>query len=434
MNSKAYITKIQISGIKNIKKEINIDFYGKNIDENIDTEKYRIKGIYGENGSGKTAIITAVSIVKEFVLDDSYLRDFHNQLLLKELINKKTKKFTFKCEFVFPSETLLIYEYEVHFSFDKNDEIYVSLERLSYKRKSSRNVQNLLFECKNGELKCLEVSEKNKKIFYEKSNNLLLKQSVLKTLLVIDLDEKLTEENINIVIYAWLFFKMIFTYYDNEDKHISFYQKNKIRELEKTKQPINQIIGEIEKSIYSYGRKIKIAYFKEYKMRIKKMENFIRLFKPSLKKIEIEKKQDKEFYDCELIMNYGDYKIHREFESAGIKRIMDLYDAIKMASMGAIVFIDEMDSNINDIYLCKIIEYLKRYGKGQLCFTMHNTSPMAVIKDNSKSIDFLTNDNKIVSWTKNGHYTPENMYRSGMIEGMPFNIDASDFINIFEEV
>jgi hypothetical protein len=56
---------------------------------------------------------------------------------------------------------------------------------------------------------------------------------------------------------------------------------------------------------------------------------------------------------------------------------------------------------------------------------------MIVLRENNKSIDFLTRDNRIVPWVKNGHYTPENSYRNGMIEGMPFNIDSSDFVSIF---
>ena len=72
------------------------------------------------------------------------------------------------------------------------------------------------------------------------------------------------------------------------------------------------------------------------------------------------------------------------------------------------------------------------YGKGQLCFTSHNVDPMSILKENHKSIDFITRDNRIIPWVKNGHYTPENSYRNGMIEGMPYNIDASDFISIFE--
>ena len=97
---------------------------------------------------------------------------------------------------------------------------------------------------------------------------------------------------------------------------------------------------------------------------------------------------------------------------------------------GKIVFIDEMDSNINDIYLCKLVEFFVQYGEGQLCFTTHNTSPMAILKECKNSIDFLSSDNRIISWKRNGNFSPEKLYRNGMIEYLPFNIEAEDFIGI----
>jgi AAA15 family ATPase/GTPase len=129
-------------------------------------------------------------------------------------------------------------------------------------------------------------------------------------------------------------------------------------------------------------------------------------------------------------MNYGDYRVHIGFESTGIKRLIRIFDYLTLAMDGKIVFIDEMDSNINDVYLCKIVEFFKLYGKGQLCFTTHSTSPMEVLKDSKNSIDFLSSDSRIVPWKKNGNYTPESLYRRGMIEYLPFNIEAEDFLGI----
>ena len=99
---------------------------------------------------------------------------------------------------------------------------------------------------------------------------------------------------------------------------------------------------------------------------------------------------------------------------------------------GEIVFIDELDSNLHDVYLCALLEYLMEYGEGQLCFTTHNIGPMDILKHNKKSIDFLSIDHKIYSWTASGHYSPSKLYRNGMIEGSPFNVDSIDFISVFE--
>ena len=92
-----------------------------------------------------------------------------------------------------------------------------------------------------------------------------------------------------------------------------------------------------------------------------------------------------------------------------------------------------MDSNINDIYLCRIVEFFMRYGQGQLCFTTHNTSPMAVLKDNKNSIDFISNDNHIIPWRTNGNFAPDKLYKNGMIQYLPFNVEPEDFFGILGE-
>ena len=69
-----YLLSLKISGIKNIEVPIELNFYKKTINNSdFDPEKYRIKAIYGENGSGKTAIITAVKILQNFLTDKNYL-------------------------------------------------------------------------------------------------------------------------------------------------------------------------------------------------------------------------------------------------------------------------------------------------------------------------------------------------------------------------
>ena len=147
--------------------------------------------------------------------------------------------------------------------------------------------------------------------------------------------------------------------------------------------------------------------------------------------IEIEKKENHEIWVCDLVMNYGDYKIHAEYESTGIKKLIQLFAYLKEMVQGGIVFIDEFDSNLHDVYLCALIEYLMEYGEGQLCFTTHNVGPMDILRSRKKSIEFLSEDHNIYSWTKSGHYSPANLYRNGMIEGSPFNIDSFDFIGVF---
>ncbi len=430
MDYMVYLLNMRITGFKCIEKEIRIDFYGKNIDKSFNPKQYRLKGIYGENGSGKSAIVAAVEIVRRFIFEDSYLRDIQQQSLLNELINKKTKEFGFCCEFITNIESRVIFEYELKLRLeDSSEEIYVVFESLKYKENSSKNKQKSLFVCENGDFTELNVNEELKQLIEDKTRNLLLKQSALFS--IFSIQSKNSDKKNMYFVYATIFFLMIRTHFDREDRHKDYLKKKKTRELLEKKAPVEIIINELLMETNTSDSSVPIASYKQYEEGIKRLEKFVRLFKPNLKKIDIERRENKGFYECELLMDYGEYRVSKEFESTGIKKIMDLYNIFTLANIGSIVFIDELDSNINDIYLCRILEYFRLYGKGQVCFTSHNTDPMNVLKENNKSIDFISKDHRIVPWVKNGHYSPDGSYKNGMIMGLPFNIDATDFIGIF---
>lgn len=80
-------------------------------------------------------------------------------------------------------------------------------------------------------------------------------------------------------------------------------------------------------------------------------------------------------------MVYNEYRVNVEFESTGIKKLVKLYMYIREMKRGGIVFIDEFDANLHDVYLCALLEYLMEYGEGQLCFTTHNIGPMDILKE-----------------------------------------------------
>ena len=132
-------------------------------------------------------------------------------------------------------------------------------------------------------------------------------------------------------------------------------------------------------------------------------------------------------------MKYDGYKIDSEYESSGIKKLIDLFDYIKKMNDSGIVFIDEFDANLHDVYLCALLEYLSEYAEGQLCFTSHNIGPMRVLKSKKRSLDFLSVDRTIYSWSASGNYSPTTLYCNGMIEGSPFNVYMTDFLGVFDE-
>ena len=60
-------------------------------------------------------------------------------------------------------------------------------------------------------------------------------------------------------------------------------------------------------------------------------------------------------------MIYKDYTLDQEFESRGIKKIMELFEYLDMSADGQITFIDELDANINDVYLDKLFYSLWKW-------------------------------------------------------------------------
>lgn len=439
MDNLVYLLNVRMSGIKSIKNEIRLDFYKKTVDKNFDPDKFRVKAIYGENGSGKTAIITGIKIFQDLMLSNQYLNESKNQRFLDEIINKETSRFTFGCEYITgEEESYIVYDYNFELEKNNKGDYVIKHESLNLKNGNyPNNIYVNVYECDNGELININCNETVKNIIEKKTFNLLNKNPFM-SLYIVDYTsviEKDKEFSYNIAVMLFLI-ALINVYINEEDKHDIYFLRKTIREShEKSSEYINDI-NEILDTISVYSgfddNSISKSEFDKYKESVKQLTKFIQIFKRELKSIDIDAKDDGDNYRCELIFNYGNYKVNKEFESTGIKKLVRLYSAFKAANNYGIAFVDEMDSNINDIYLCKLIEYFMYYGKGQLCFTMHNVDPMSLLKQNKNSIDFLSSDNKIVSWVSKGHASPENYYKNGMIENSPFNIDATDFIGIFE--
>lgn len=434
MSALTYLLNVKLSGIKNIEKEIEIDFYKRSIPKEFSPYGYNVKAIYSENGSGKTAIVTAVDLLKKLLIMDGFLNSIETQRYLDEIINKKTNRFSFACDVLDRwSGRMTIYSYSISISKSSNENYVIEHEKLSFRSRTG-SVEKDIFECINGEIIQLSCNEETETIIKAKSANVISSRSFIAN--AIDFRSSISDPSMKKALFTIMLFGLsIHTYFDTNDQHDLYFLSKKFKEMQEdsdqTGDLILSILFNVDKFTSVRAKKISKDDFEEYSKKIKRLEKFLKLFKPDLESITIDKKINRDYYECSLIMNYEGYSVDREFESTGIKRLINLFDYFDYAAEGEIVFIDEMDANINDIYLCKLVDFLMEYGKGQVCFTTHNTSPMKVLKRNRNSIDFLSNDNKIIPWKTNGNYSPENLYRAGMIQYLPFNVESTDFIGIF---
>lgn len=440
MDNGYYLLSYKVNGIKNIDKDIKLDFYKKTIDKDFDPREYNVKAIYGENGTGKSAIITSVKVLKNLMLNRFYLTDSTNRILFKDLFNKKNNISSFEIEYVCINEgKIIVFKYSIEIKKDEIDGFYVvNSEELDYKTVTATK-WTVVYSLNNGRL----IDSINKRTFNEfnKDNGKesLREKSFLSYFTHKYYRNELDCDNVSFIspiIISINFAFNLYVYLDDADTYDNYLNYMIMYDYKSNPNKYGNKIPTVPRVSFSdemlnYVSNIEKEYFDDFKKDVGKVYEFIKIFKPDLKKIEIDSKENRNSYICELIFDYGDYKVNAAFESNGVKKLIKLYKAIEAVDKGSTVFIDEFDSNIHDVYLCKLIEYIEEYAKGQLCFTTQSITVMDVLEDRKKSLDFLTRDHEIISWFKNSHYSASKIYKNGSIKKSPFNIESFDFLKAF---
>ena len=424
-----YLLEFRLNGIKNIEKEIAISFYRQDI-RNFNRENYNVKGIFGRNGIGKTAVIKGIEILRNIVLDSDYL--ILKSSLLNEIINKKLKECYLSAEFLVidKDNKKHIFEHSINLKI-KNGKIIIIKEIVNKKKLDRKEVLKTLI-IENGKInKDKSNYFKNLDEIEKLSMNLLDRKSIIK-LIVDDIEKdgtnELKSEKFEI-IYLYLLYLKINVFTHLEDSHYKMVSINIENQNWLDKIYIDYVNQEAKKRNILSKTKDEIVLLNK---KLKRKERFLKLFNPELNQIEFEKKDfDENYYKIEYIFCYKDYKINFEYESMGMKSLFRLFDVLDMVNNGGIVFVDEIDMSIHDLYLNRLIEFFAENGKGQFVFTAHNTSILDTLKKYKNSIDFMTEYQEIKPWIKNGNYSPRKQYLEGMLPNMPYNIEYYDFFEIF---
>lgn len=402
-----FLLNLKLNGIKNIEKEIEIDFYKKDL-KNFSPINYNVKGIFGPNGIGKTAILKSIEIIKNIVINNYYLTDSENLNLLHKLINKNTKKMNVEITFLNfnnkKNDKKYIYYVELEI---KHNDIFISKESIKIENKSKELIIEL------GQILNNSLFE-NSTLIENNSKNLLNKRSILNIIKDFEKDNLLKDNDKETFVNLFNFFQNLYIKTDR-------YQYNMLDVINLT---------DIDDR-YDMRIPKKKGILEILKKDFERKTKFLKLFKKDLSSISFVKKDDSDYYYLNIFFNYNDLEISYSFESQGIKLLFILHSYLDKILNGGIVLIDEIDSSIHDVYLNKIIEFFSEEGKGQLIFTSHNTTLLNTLRKYNNSIDFINENTEIVSWIKNGNSSAFNKYREGYIRGLPFNIVESDFYEIF---
>lgn len=394
------IKSIEIKNFKTI-KDSKIEF------------KRNLSAIYGPNGTGKTAIIEVLDIMKSY-----FTNPFIKDNTLKEKILKGIS---------FGEKNLIIsiifsinqFDYKILIEFNKfNDEaLYVSREELSLKEiNSRRKFKNIVKILNSEDLLSPEIYIENS----IKNNFDILKKSVFKEI------EGGAKRFINEFSNLSSYLSLIIKYSNSNEKELISIPKELglvITEFSKIQKIfLNMVIITLEEqALYNLNLLIpmnihtndvhgtlavnyrdsegNIYSEKEAKIledTVKEINSIFSTIIPN-SKLSTERKVDRlEGEELKIGVNIYVEKDGRKLlldqESTGIIKLVSLLSIILyyIKDKEAIVAIDEFDIHIFEYLLALFLEKISLYAKGQLIFTAHNLLPME--KLDKESIIISTKD------------------------------------------
>ena len=404
------LLKLTLSGVKNIEEPLSMEFSNLSM-ERMGEEINKTKGIFGYNGSGKSAIVDGVYLYKMILLSPNFLLQNQTQEFLEETLNRKTKRF--EISFCFLTEEKKILRHSLALSFDQaSRHCLIGKEALTLLTGRTLN--------EGGETLFSKVPSS------EDSSVLSPYQSLVSNCaesLAKKGEAELSKKE-KYALEAFVFASQLDVYLQSEAlPRISPFDERLAVLLGK-----NSPVKETDPS----KETIKRSEYASYEKANASLEKFVRLFKPALLEIRLNKTLEGELYHVRREFVYDDYAIDFAYESSGIKQLVSLYHYLKECSEGGIVFIDEIDVNLNTAYFKKLIAYFQNYGKGQLVFTTHNVEAMEVLKKARRGIEVLGSNGKAYTWVARGNRSPVKEYLDGYIPHSPLNIEDFDFIGVFQ--
>ena len=380
--------------------------------ENIEDGLGDILGIYGQNGSGKTSIISAIRIIQDMFTGKSLPGDIEEYIMYGQNESQIDSLFYIK-----NGDKRYKVKYKINL-FKDNDDTFIKKESIDYWYKDNisddwdrvkglirnlYNKNNILPKYRNDELlnlydddndfivnkkmkfkdhKSLIFSDELIDLINEKSKDIgeeyevlsILKHYAVSNLFIID-NKRLALSDANIVL------PMNFKNYSNNENismgvmpigldNPTYLPRDAVNEIETSLKASNKVISEI---------------IPELRIKLKEL------------KIQTSKSGEEEVL-VELFSCREDIEIPIRYESDGIKKIVAvLHLLIAMFNYKSMsVLIDELDSGIFEYLLGEILEILEQRGKGQLIFTSHNLRPLEVLNKNNLVFTTTNTNNRYI--------------------------------------
>jgi energy-coupling factor transporter ATP-binding protein EcfA2 len=390
------LRQIELINFKNVENG-TIMFPGSKQDTS--TKKAEIIGLYGQNGSGKTALVDAMWILKHVMTGKKLPSNTVDYILQ----TKSSSEFKFVFHIEQKEERYLVF-YDIELSKIKEDKIQVTKENLSYKR-----FQDGEWKSKTG---IIDYDSSNKEAIFKPVRNFkLLTANNPENHIGLGVSKKLSEKNMTSFIFSaeteeiiknseafreYTQIIMMLKYYANVNLFVIRNSYTGIINMNMFI-PFSFRISD-EKSItqgdFGIGlSKPSVLSVQDYHVVTKIIEQMNIVLGTIIPRLSIDainhgkqlKEDGTEGVRIELVSVRGELKIPLKYESDGIKKIISILSTlITMYNHPSVcMVVDELDAGVFEYLLGEILQIISESGKGQLIFTSHNLRPLEMLDTNS---------------------------------------------------
>lgn len=366
-----------------------------------------ICGIYGQNGTGKTSVISAVSILKKLFMDMS-LPDDMSQIIMqgeKEteieiLFYMKNADREYKVEYLVVIELdkgkSSIKEESIRYWSSDDGENWGVVRGLIVNKNTEKSISPLYRDKEIAELYDERIGFHVYRRMQFAQNKSMFFSSEFRDLIDENLDTLGEEYEIIGLLYQFAYFNLFIV--DSRTLalsdanillpiNIKSYRGNTMVlpiGLDKPVYLPKELVSDIESSLLSSNLVL---------------SEIIPGLTIEAKELSIRTSEDgEEEILIELLSNREGIKIPIRYESDGIKKIVTvIHLLIAMYNYNFItVLIDEFDSGIFEYLLGELLEVLEKRAKGQLIFTSHNFRPLEVMDKNNLVFTTTNPNNRFI--------------------------------------
>lgn len=416
-DSVARLLSVEIHNVKNVYSG-KIDM-AKNTMSDWFSQESDILGIYGQNGSGKTAVIQVLSLFKALMCGQPFWSDFRNWMSANKDKCSCSIKVAIKKDNV--KKYIATYSWVISRNgFRENSPGLISEKLMvsKYNESGSWTKTTPFFNC--------TFSNESEQIFTPKYRYEKFIQGDQKKYIALSVALKMTQEKQTSLLFSNDFYEILKTSPENDFFEI-------VSTLRKYAWENIFTILNSHTGMISAGLIIPLAIvhkeqdtkaFGEFPIPlrepltvdkrtfllidsvIKKIDSVIKTLVPGLS-IETKRhgsellKDGTEGIRFELISIRDGNSFPLRYESEGIQKIISILSAVIFMynNPTALIAIDEFDAGIFEALLGSLLHVIEETGRGQLIFTSHNLRPLEVLKKDNIIFSTANANNRYIRMT-----------------------------------